>query len=92
MTDKIQIPFTAMITRTDFSTWDRGVLNKFARDAADALASRNADAERFVMLANIALNRDEKAAIRMAEICPDPKDIDDLRDVIDRIKAEKDNE
>lgn len=87
--DGTRVPLNKAITRTDFAVWNRDVLNKFARDAADALSARNDDAERFVILANIALNRDEQAAARMAEICPEPKSIDDLRTVLDRIKEEQ---
>jgi hypothetical protein len=82
-------PFSALLARTDFSLWRREVLDKFAREAADKLHERNADADRFVLLANIALNRDDTAAAKLTAICPDPKTLDELRQALDRLLLEQ---
>ncbi len=86
--NSINVALDKVITRTDFTVWDRAVLNKFARDAADKLVERNLDAERFLLLANIALNRDDVAAEKLNVICPDPQSIDELRDALDVLMKE----
>lgn len=80
------IPFEKLMARTDFSSWNRDVLNQFARQAADALHARNEDAERFVQLANMALSRDSAAAEKLIMICPDPRDINELRAALDQLR------
>jgi len=81
--------FSSLLIRTDFAAWNRDVLDKFARDAADKLHERNADADRFVLLANIALNQDNAAATKLELICPDPKTLDELRAALDRLLLEE---
>ena len=81
--------FSSLMARTDFSSWNRDVLDKFARDAADKLHERNADADRFILLANIALNQDDVAAAKLNIICPDPKNLDELRAALDRLLLEE---
>jgi protein required for attachment to host cells len=75
--------------RTDFREWSRESVDKFAREAADALHQRNEDAARFVLLANIALNRDDVAAAKLNVICPDPQNLDELRHALDAVLKEE---